>query len=295
MKQELSILIPTYNDVCTTLAERLCQQAAAIEGLRFEILVADDGSTDVSVIEANRTINTLTNSRYIERGFNSGRAVIRNFLVEQASYCWLLFIDGDMAVEKEDFLACYLESEDTAVVYGGYTVGAGTRDNLRYHYEKAAEGQHTAVERSKRPYQDFHTSNFMVQREVMMRLPFDERFRHYGYEDVLFGKQLRQQHIKILHLDNPVSFQRFESNEKFLRKTEEGLRTLYEFREDLRGYNSLLTLVNGIHLEIVRSLIRCYHRLLAPLERRHLLGSRPNLTIFKLYKLGYYLSFTKNK
>ncbi len=295
MKQELSILIPTYNDVCTTLVEELSRQAAAIEGLHYEILVADDGSTDETVIDTNRAINKLPNSRYIERGFNSGRAAIRNFLVEQAQYCWLLFIDGDMTVESHDFLSRYMNSENTEVVYGGYCVGAGSDDNLRYRYEKAAEGLHTAEERSKRPYQDFHTSNFMVRRQVMTDHPFDERFRHYGYEDVLFGKQLRQQQIRITHIDNPVCFQLFETNAQFVKKTEEGLRTLYAFREDLRGYNGLLTLVNGIHLDIVRATIRGCHRLLATLERRNLEGRHPNLTIFKLYKLGYYLSLTKNK
>ena len=41
-KKELSILIPTYNDDCYDLVEQLARQAAAIDELEYEILVADD-------------------------------------------------------------------------------------------------------------------------------------------------------------------------------------------------------------------------------------------------------------
>jgi hypothetical protein len=116
------------------------------------------------------------------------------------------------------------------------------------------------------------------------------RFRSYGYEDVLLGKQLRQAGIGIVHADNPVGFDTFEDNPSFVSKTEEGLRTLCEFRNELRGYNGLLTLVGGIHLGAVRSAIRLWHRVFGSMERRHLCGSRPTLTVYKLYKLGYYMN-----
>lgn len=292
--KELSILIPIYNEVCAPLVEQLYEQAAAIRELHYEILVADDGSTDTVSQEANSTINHLPNCRFLMRGFNSGRAAIRNFLAQQAHYKALLFIDGDMAVISTQFLANYLKNLDKQVVYGGYTVGKGTLDNLRYRYEKNSEEHHTAEQRRKRPYQDFHTSNFMIGRELMLAHPFDERFKHYGYEDVLFGKMLRQHHISIEHIDNPLGFNTFETNEEFLLKTEESLCTLHEFREDLRGYNRLLTLAGGIHIGLVRTVIRLWHQLIGPLERQILQGRHPNLTVYKLYKLGYYLTLTKN-
>ena len=290
MKEELSILIPTYNDLCAPLVEQLFEQAVAVRGLRFEILVADDGSTDAVVMEANRKINNLPNCRMLERGFNSGRATIRNFLAQQARYRWLLFIDSDMSVIGKQFVRRYLDDTEEQVVYGGYSVGKCDPSNLRYRYEKAAEPFHRAEQRQQQPYRDFHTSNFMISRELMLTQPFDERFRHYGYEDVFFGKTLKQHHVEILHIDNPLGFNTFESNADFLRKTEEGTRTLHEFREELRGYNRLLTLVGGIHLEAVRWVIRLLHRLFSPLERRNLEGRHPSLTVFKLYKLGYYLT-----
>lgn len=294
MKQELSILIPVYNDVGTPLVTQLHKQATGINGLQYEIIVADDGSTDSAVIKANSIINDLPHCHYLLREFNSGRAAIRNFLAQQAHYEWLLFLDGDMSIKSESFLHNYLEAADCQVVYGGYCVGEGEPGNLRYRYEKASERLHTAAQRQQHPYRDFHTSNFMILRELMMSIPFDERFLHYGYEDVLFGKTLSQHHIRIKHIDNPVGFDTFEPNEQFLAKTEEGMRTLHDFRNELRGYNNLLTLVGGIHIAFVRSAIRLWHRLFAPLERRILTGRHPSLTLFRLYKLGYYLTLTKN-
>jgi len=290
MKNELSILIPVHNSVCTELVEQLYRQASEISGLSFEIIVADDGSTDVGTIDANREVESLRGCRYLVRDVNAGRAVIRNFLAQQANYRWLLFIDCDMTVCRNDFLCRYLECSAEEVAYGGYIVGNGTVSNLRYVYEKDAEPRHTTEQRRKTPYRDFHTSNFMIRRDLMLSHPFDERFRRYGYEDVLLGKQLRNARVSIEHIDNPVGFFSFEDNSHFVSKTEEGLRTLFEFRQELRGYNGLLTLVNGIHLPLVRFMLRSLHRTIGPLLRRNLCGNHPNLTVFKLYRLGYYLS-----
>ncbi len=42
----------------------------------------------------------------------------------------------------------------------------------------------------------------------MLRCPLDERFHHYGYEDVLFGEShYRRSVITIVHIDNPLAYQ----------------------------------------------------------------------------------------
>ena len=293
MIRKLSILIPTYNGDCRQQVAALSRQAEAIEGLRYEIIVADDGSTDRCLASLCGEVAALPHCRFIDRRENTGRAAIRNFLAREARYAWLLFMDCDMSIVNEQFIRTYLDSDDIKdVAYGGYTVGNGVRSCLRYIYEKQCEPRHRAEERRKRPYLHFHTCNFLVSREVMLGHPFDERFRHYGYEDVLWGKQLRQHGINIRHLDNPAGFCTFEDNTHFVSKTEEGLRTLHQFRDELRGYSQMLTFVDGIHLGMVRGAIRLWHRLLGPIERRNLCGNHPSLHVFKIYKLGYFLSLS---
>ena len=287
--QSLSVLIPAYNCCCLPLVEQLHRQLEQA-AIPYEIIVGDDGSTDTTTIQS---INTLSHCRYIVRTENTGRAVIRNFLAQTAQYEFLLLIDSDMSVVSESFIQNYLAAECQTVVDGGIIVCGDPDDlkgNLRYLYEKAEEPLHTVSERQRSPHQHIHTANLLIRRDLLLQYPFDERFRHYGYEDVLLGKTLHQHHVPILHIDNPLGMGTFETNAAFVAKTEEGLRTLHTFRNELRGYSRLLTLVSGIHLSIVRNLIRLWHQVFKKAERRNLCGSRPSLWVFKLYRLGYYLS-----
>jgi len=289
--RDLSILIPTFNDECSALVSGLQQQAEAL-GIRYEIIVADDGSTHQAVIEANRAVNQLPHCRLTERKENSGRAAIRNFLVRQAQYDWLVFIDSDMVICRDDYLRRYAEAQGD-VVDGGVVIGGLKPGNLRSMYEKAKEHEHTVEKRQQSPYQDFHTANFMVRRDIILQHPFDSRFHHYGYEDVLFGKALYQHDIVLHHIDNPMSFEVYESNAGFVSKTEEGLRTLAAFSDELRGYSRLLAICDK--LAPIAPLIRLWHWLFGSWERRQLTSQHPSLTIFSIYKLGYLLAYCHTK
>lgn len=292
----LSILIPTYNDLCINLVDALRQQAEQA-GIVYEILVGDDGSTDTEVVGKNQQIDAWPHCHYLRRAENIGRAAIRNFLAQTAQFDYLLFIDSDMTLVRPDYLSKYVSMEGADVVDGGVAIGGDAnalKDNLRYRYEKAAEQEHTVERRQQNPYHDFHTANFLIRRDLMLTHPFDERFRYYGYEDVLFGKQLRADHITITHIDNPMGFCTFESNPDFIAKTEEGLRTLSQFRHELRGYSRILTFVEGIHIPLILWIIRLFHRLFGGLIRRNLCSTHPSLRLFSLYKLGYFLNFLES-
>ena len=123
MKYELSILIPVFNTVCVQLVSDIRQQAMDAD-ITFEVIVADDGSTDPKTIEANQAINAMDRCRYVCMGQNRGRAAIRNYLAREARYPRLLFIDSHMSVISPQYLQDYLDAEGE-VVYGGYIVGQG--------------------------------------------------------------------------------------------------------------------------------------------------------------------------
>jgi len=144
--------------------------------------------------------------------------------------------------------------------------------------------------RRKAPFLSFHTANFMVRRDIMLSHPFDERFRKYGYEDVLFGKRLKQDGVTIGHIDNTLSFEVFETNGDFMDKTEEGLHTLYEFRHELEGYSTLLDIQKKTDRLGLSWAIRSLHRLWGKSVRRNLTGDSPDIRLFNIYKLGFYLS-----
>lgn len=285
---ELSILIPTFNDECYQLVSCLCRQLKSYP-ISWEIIVADDASTDMETRQTNQHIQELPYCQYIERTTNVGRAGIRNFLARQAQYEWLLFIDSDMTI-PDDYIDKYLTCKEVDVVDGGIKINpAGQKGNLRCLHELRTEKKHTLKYRSENPYQDFHTANFLIKRQIMLTHPFDERFVKYGYEDVLFGKSLQDLHIPILHIDNPAIFEIFEDNPSFIAKTEEGLRTLYRFRDELKHYSHMLTKIDRLRHYVPLSLIRLWHRLMGKWERQLLNSKHPNLRIFDLYRLGYYL------
>ena len=292
MIDQLSILIPTFNNPCLELVEELQRQASLVEGFRYEIIVADDGSTDAEVISRNQAINQLAGCRFVEKKCNVGRAAIRNFLAKQAQYSWLLFIDSGMGIADADFLRRYLACQ-RGPVYGGYRLAGdpvALSGNLRFRYEQSATRHaSTASQRAKQPNADFHTSNFLVERSLFLSNPLDERFRKYGYEDVFWGKQLAERGTTILHIDNPVLFNTFESNEQYLRKTEEGLTTLHQFRDELKGYSRLLKAADKLRRCHLAPVFTCLFNTFKKRWKRNLIGSAPSLTVFKLYKLGFYL------
>ena len=293
MRNSLSILLPTYNCRCVELVGQLHDQCLALAsrapGFSYEIVVADDCSTDRSLVGQNSAIERLEHVRYLRLPRNLGRAAVRNFLAREARGEWLVFIDGDLSLRRADFVESYARSEGDIVV-GGIEIGGSPATwgrNLRYIYEKRCEGAHSAEERSRRASQEFRTTNFLVSRDVMLSHPFDERFRRYGYEDVLFGKSLCLDGYAIRHIDNPVTLDDFEPNAVYVAKTEEACRTLMEFSGQLRGYSSLLAAVLTVRRMHVQSMFVFAFRLFGKAIRRNLSGRKPCVRLFNIYRLLY--------
>lgn len=292
----LSILLPVYNCNCAALVTELQRQCVE-SSTDFEIIVADDGSSVASYIEHNLRIERLEGVRYITRRQNVGRSAIRNFLVSQAQGEWLLFIDGDLTLDNPHFIRRYLQARNNDIVVGGIRIGGDPdvwRNNLRYRYEKAYEQKNTVKNRQQYATKHFRTTNFLVHKDIMTSHPFDENFTRYGYEDVLFGKELAMEHVPIMHIDNPITLDSFEDNSTFLDKTEESLRTLYNFRDQLKDYSRLLDTagrLRALHLQGVLSMV--YSLVGQPIKKR-LQGNNPSVFWFNVYKLLYYLHYEKN-
>lgn len=303
---DLSILLPSYNNVCVSLVQVLQRQADALRGkldkpFRYEIIVADDCSTDAACIDANRVIGDMLHCRYLRMKQNVGRAQIRNVLISESRGDYVLLIDSDLFLCDDNYLYKYATST-ADVVYGGTRIGGeglamvdneanteNLKGNLRYIYEKKAEPSHRAAFRQLRPNQEISVCNLYARRDIMEAHTFDSRFKAYGYEDVLFGKRLAESGIEVTHIDNPVLINEFEPNSVFVKKTEEAILTLCRFEQDLEGYSNLKTKVTTLGRYIPLSLFRLWHRIMKNKEKRNLTGPKPSLLLFKLYKLGFFL------
>ena len=112
----------------------------------------------------------------------------------------------------------------------------------------------------------------------------------FNYEDVLLGKSLSEKKIKVTHIDNPVAYTEFEENLVYLRKIEEALRTLHAFEGELNDYSPLLHARNILRKLHLLGPFRKFHAFCKGWELMNLCSNKPSLFIFKLYKLGYYVS-----
>lgn len=301
-KDLTTFIIPTYNYICYELVAGLQQQAEALKATQggaydYEIIVADDGSTEIETIEANRAINSLPQCRLEERPHNEGRARVRNWLIDAARFDHIVIIDSDAALCTPDFVKRYWEARDKAdVVCGSLRTPAGPCPpgcELRYRYEKKAEADRAVRNFEETPYLRFTTFNTMVNRSRLGGLRFDKRCQEYGYEDALFGLMLRERGITLKHIDNPLVHTGIDTNEDFLKKTAQSMRTLHRLKGPMQEAAGASRLYNRLQKLRIDGPFRLSFKIVRPLIVRNLLGRSPLIPLLHLYKAGCYALYDK--
>lgn len=303
LKPMLSILIPVYNFDVQELVKNLSQQAV-VYGNPFEIIVVDDASAE-KFRKINKSVASLPGVKYYEEPFNTGRSKIRNKLADLARYDNLLYLDCDSKIDRPDFIKKYMESlYQSDVVYGGRNYYHDYPQDEKYllHWLYGINREQICVdERSKCPNKSFMTNNFIITREAINRVRFNENIRGYGHEDTLFGYDLLKCHIMIKHIDNPVIHLGLEPGQEFLRKTKEGIKNLRK----IMGINgnekklvediTLLAYYKRVRTLGLRSFIAYLFRTNENRLQRNLMGHNPRLFLFDLYKLGYLCTLTDRR
>ncbi|MCM1108460.1 MAG: glycosyltransferase [Clostridium sp.] len=288
----LSILIPTYNFDCTPLTEALSRQAQHTTE-SVEIIIGDDGSTDEKVVCRINRCSLLPHVRVVRPPHNIGRSAIRNLLFKESAGSHLLFVDSDGVPTDDAFLSRYLTAIHRiprGVVCGGIVhpdVLPSPSVSLRWRYEKASERRFTQEWKEAHPHDCFRSFNFAIDRESFSHILFDETIRHYGFEDVLFGWQLKERGICVVHIDNPLLNTDIESNEVYLHKNEESLQTLARHYGKLHKAVRIARLWDRLHDLHLILFLNIGFRLLRPLLIRNLMGQHPFVLLLNLYKIGY--------
>ena len=227
----ISILIPTYNyDVCS-LVHEIYKQVKKLN-IKFEVIVIDDFSTDIKSIQKNKTINQYEYCEFIELHENIGRSKIRNLLAKKAKYDFLLFLDSDVEISKPNFIKIYLDkiSDKTQVIYGGINYQKNKPDTnkvLRWTYGAKREAL-TVSQRKKTPHLSFLTLNFIIKKNIFERINFNEDIPNLRHEDTLFALDLKKKGVLVEHIDNPIIHLGLDSNEDFMRKSEEAVDAISE-------------------------------------------------------------------
>lgn len=285
----ISILIPVYNFEVTNLVKNLVEQAKAC-GVEYEILCFDDGSEE-KYKKAHRGLADLEGVRYKEMPKNLGRSAIRNTLANAAKYPYLLFMDGDSKVVREDYVQHYIDTlEPGTLLYGGriYDDEMPNDPSLHFHWQYGRQREQVpASERQQRPYHAFQTNNFLIPRLIFERIRFDESLKQYGHEDTLFGFELKRSAIPLVHIDNPLEHIGLESAETFLRKTEKGIENLLKLAQQYPFVETkLLNTYRWLNKFKGSTLLRVLFKYWKPKIEKRLLRGESDMRWFDIYKLG---------
>ncbi|GAL87264.1 family 2 glycosyl transferase [Sporocytophaga myxococcoides] len=285
----ISICIPVYNFNIASLINELSRQLNSLN-IQCEIIVIDDCSQNLKTINKS----SCEKHTYIELPENIGRAKIRNLFLQYAKYEYLLFLDCDALIKTSSFLPKYIEiiKDNPSVVCGGrvYDPRPPKREyRLKWKYGILRESQPYSVRR-KFPNRSFMTNNFLIRKNILEKIKFDERIAQYGHEDTLFGYALKKSNITITHIDNPILNGDVELNSEYLNKTREGIINLIhilnfkEYDNDLINDIALLRFYQKI--KILRGIIRLSFFAFKPLTILLLKKGYVNLYLFDYYKLG---------
>jgi len=291
----ISICIPVYNYDVRELVNDLHFQADNI-AIEYEILLIDDRSDD-SYRKINRNVEKLSNVKYRELDNNIGRSAIRNMLSKEAKFRYLIFMDCDAKICRQDYLRKYSAfCTESVVCFGGVAYLPEKPEEkyyLRWLYGNQREDIALNI-RKKHPNTSFTTFNFLIDKNIFTKISFDEKLKNYGHEDTLFALKLMENNISILHIDNPLIHMGLETADVFIRKTELSVKNLYLLQKNDTNSSGYLTshiklmktenILSKFGLSGISGLI---FKKFKTMLLKNLLGNSPSLFILDLYKLGY--------
>lgn len=257
-----SILIPTFNrrEKLRVVLEALQKQPRITEG---EVIVGIDGSTDGTeegikkMIESLGILESLGKMRLSYfRIDNSGRAVIRNQLIECATGDILIFIQDDIVV-SEGWLEAHLKNHKSdantrmhandanencrisAVVghitwysqapitpymrwleHGGHMLNfSGLRDGDEtdfWHFYMGNISIPRALVEGESEAQKNSFSRVNGDKLTQPPLRFDELLKTYGWEDIVFGYEFAKRGHKIIYSKKALAWHWDEYREEDL-------------------------------------------------------------------------------
>ncbi|MBE0674558.1 MAG: glycosyltransferase family 2 protein [Bacteroidales bacterium] len=296
----ISILVPVFNYDIAVLIHSL-REACDKMSEYHEIIIGDDGSSP----EFHSRYELLIGDRVrlISAEKNIGRAAIRNRLAVEATGEYLLFIDADAMImgTAETFLKGWLPFINKSpvlcggVVYPDYPP-ADPEKMLRWKYGRNRE-QRKAADRNKHPHARFSGFNFLVSRELFLKIRFNEELKQYGHEDTLFGYQLKKAGIGILHIDNNLVHDGVEPNSEYIAKIKlgiENLSILCDKVTDRKAFAASVRLVRtydflaelGMSRILAGLFIRYRDRMEIALD-----SSKVSLVVFSIFKIGLFATY----
>jgi len=116
-KTKYSIIIPARNEQ-NSIANAINKVASALKGTAYEIIVAEDGSTDDTVKQAAKACKKLPNASLLhsEKRLGRGKAVCQAFAKAKGEV--VAFIDADLSPGLDSLKPVLLQAERHGIAIG---------------------------------------------------------------------------------------------------------------------------------------------------------------------------------
>ncbi|MBJ7600211.1 glycosyltransferase [Candidatus Nephthysia bennettiae] len=219
-KLKASICIPSYNrkELLLATLRSLNQQSAPPD--TYEVIVADDGSSD-GTVEALADLRTRYRLRWFTQP-NAGPAAASNAAAEMAENEVLIFLDADQVCSLE-MVAVHLETherEGNVFVQGLYPLAEGYRSRAAsLLYERELLSALEPIDRPHPASPHMWSAQVSVRRSVWKEVGgFDSSFREYGGEDTDFGLRVAAMGIRFLFDPRALSYHLHDVSYGSLRK-----------------------------------------------------------------------------
>jgi glycosyltransferase involved in cell wall biosynthesis len=128
LDERLSIIIPAYNEAEHIYANVL-QVCTTLQALDYEVIVADDGSTDGTSSEVERLQRADYPVRVVRQETNLGKGAALFYGFGFSSGAWIAFLDADLEIEPSYVpqLVTAMAAEQAEVAIGTKTLDANSR------------------------------------------------------------------------------------------------------------------------------------------------------------------------
>jgi glycosyltransferase involved in cell wall biosynthesis/GT2 family glycosyltransferase len=203
----VSVVIPTFNRKEILRKTLLSFQNQTSKD--FEIIVADDGSTD-GTDEMVKSLKVPYPIKHVWQK-NAGRSAARNIGVKNSIGSIILFVDDHIIVDKkliEEHLSFHKNLRNTNVgVIRGRIEFTESSDETPKQTKYLPEDRTKKFKDEQNPLMMFHTNNISVRKDAFVKVGgFDEDFREYGFQDQELGYRLRRAGYKYKFNPNAVGY-----------------------------------------------------------------------------------------
>ena len=198
----VSVLIPAYNEDATILKILRKVKAVTYTGVKFEVLVIDDGSNDrtIELLEANLDLF----SQLIKMPQNGGKGAAVKAGLAAATGDYILFQDADLEYDPADFAKMlYPVVDHQADVVMGSRFIAPQYMRVSYFWHKVGNYLITFIFNilNNTTFTDVYSCYLMLRRDLVDA----ENLRTYGWEQHAEILSIATQRGKVFY-EVPISY-----------------------------------------------------------------------------------------